>query len=187
MAEYNDLGHRLFKTTPETYPLAFIPGDIFELASEPNSKLASNDNIGVEPLPPLRTLTSLATLQSRVSVIHASSLFHLFPPEKQQKLAHIFASLLSPSSGSIIIGKQMAIDNKTGIHKWDFGNTVGQVWGYSVSAWEDLWMGDKGPFREGEVDAQAEEIVLPSGTGNLISEGAKINITSVLHWCIIRL
>ena len=30
LAEYANLGHKLFKTTPETYPIAFVPGDVFD-------------------------------------------------------------------------------------------------------------------------------------------------------------
>lgn len=176
--DYYDLGHQLFRTTPETYPFPFIPGDVFDLTSElPEARL----NTG--PSPPLRSLTSLVPLHSRVSVLHASSVFHLFPPEKQQRLAHIFASLLSPSSGSIIVGKQMSTES--GIKEWDFGNAVGYAWLYSVSAWKDLWMGDNGPFKPEEVDAQVSEAPLPVNVGNA-AVGKSIPILTFMEWSLKR-
>lgn len=176
--EYYDLGHQLFRTTPDTYPFSFIPGDVFDLASQ-----LFETRPNTEALSPLRSLTSLAPLHSRVSVLHASSVIHLFPPEKQQRLAHIFASLLSPSSGSIIVGKQLA--TKSGINEWDFRNAVGCAWSYSVSAWRDLWMGDKGPFKPEEVDAQVLESSLPADIGNA-AVGKSTAIITFLEWSLKR-
>src|SRR5258708_40282232 len=81
LVEFANLGHKLFKTTQETYPIAFVPGDIFdpnllEIAQPVASAHASTEG----PAPDLRStsLTSLNPLRGRVFAIHASCFFHLF-------------------------------------------------------------------------------------------------------------
>ncbi len=74
--EFWDLGHKLFKSTPESFPARFIAADIFELKDLAKQPLAS--------APELSKVQSFAELSGSVSAIHASSFFHLF--NKQQQL-----------------------------------------------------------------------------------------------------
>ena len=75
---------------------------------EPRGPFLESDEINsvlADPVPTLRDLSSLTPLQGKVSAIHTSAFFHLFPEEQQLALAHRFASLLSPQKGSIIFGQ----------------------------------------------------------------------------------
>ena len=97
------MGHKVFRSTPETFPVKFIPGDIFDqtfLASGP----VVTERIPNEPSVDISTLTSLTPLRGKLSAIHASSFFHLFNEEQQAELARKLGSLLSPEPGSIIFG-----------------------------------------------------------------------------------
>lgn len=59
------------------------------------------------PAPTLSVLSGLTPLQGHVSAIHASMFFHLSDEAKQVELAQRLASLLSPTSGSLIFGRQL--------------------------------------------------------------------------------
>lgn len=153
VADYWPIGHKLFKTTPETYPVPFLPGDIFD----PNFLRP-----GVPPLPttaeitdspPLKSLTSLTPLQHHVSIIYASLFFHLFEKEKQAQLAHLFASLLSPVPGSIIFGYHSGASD-TEEDKNGRSRITGR--GYatfdnSPATWKELWTGADGPFTPDQI------------------------------------
>ncbi|GJJ13706.1 hypothetical protein Clacol_007962 [Clathrus columnatus] len=182
--EYYELGNKLFKTTPETCPFAFIPGDIFDSSVfDPQRRPEELSQVSESSFS-LKSLTSLTPLHNRVSIIHISSVFHLFSPEKQQKLAHILASMLSPLPGSMILGKQLATDS--GIYEWDFGNDVGSAWSYSTLAWKELWTGENGPFKTEEVDAQVLVEALPTEIGNAAVGRSNTPTIQFLIWSITR-
>ena len=94
--EFWDLGHRLFRTTPETYPVKFLAGDVFD-----NAYLSLTAPMSSGPPPPVASVITLTKLQGRVSVIRASALFHLFSEEKPFGLSKHLAILLDPRPGSI--------------------------------------------------------------------------------------
>ena len=62
--------------------------------------------------PPVASANTLTELRRHVSVIHASSLFHLFNEEKQFELGKRLAALLDPRPGSIISGSQRGMPVK---------------------------------------------------------------------------
>ena len=71
-----DLGHGLFRTTPETFPTKFLAGDVFDHAHfSPVAPVPSGP-------PPVASVNTLTELRGHISVIHASSTFHLFDEEK---------------------------------------------------------------------------------------------------------
>jgi hypothetical protein len=129
-----DLGNELFKSTPETFPVPFIEGDIFDLAIL--KPIPPRNDPSKTPIPSLASLTSLNPLRGHVSVIHASSFFHLFDEERQRQLAKALAGLLSPEPGSIIFGSQV-------------GSSVcelkqssnGRMFCHSPESWKELWGG----------------------------------------------
>ncbi|KAK0459030.1 uncharacterized protein EV420DRAFT_1642728 [Desarmillaria tabescens] len=94
--EFWDLGHKLFKSTPDTFPARFIPADIFQLKDLPKKEAGS--------VPELSQVQSIGELRGSISAIHASALFHLFDEEGQFELAKIMAALLSSEPGSMIFG-----------------------------------------------------------------------------------
>jgi hypothetical protein len=132
-----DYGHELFKSTPETFPAAFIPGDVFD-----PSVLSLTASPSSDPLPPLATLKSLTPLLHRLSAIHASSFFHLFSEEQQLALAKRLAALLLPQPGSIIFGQNGASPVK-GIYmepRLTSSNDGGaSIFRHSPESWREMW------------------------------------------------
>ncbi|KDR76357.1 hypothetical protein GALMADRAFT_247764 [Galerina marginata CBS 339.88] len=172
-----DSGHELFKSTPESFPATFIPGDVFNdamltLPTPETLQLSLN-----APLPPLTSLTSLTPLTHRVSAIHASAFFHLFPEARQLELAHRLAALLRPEKGSIIFGQHGAksvkgIRAETG-HRGD-GELV-YMFCHSPDSWREMWTQkvfgpDSGKGVTVEVDAELVEDKAP-GTTTMEQEG----------------
>ncbi|GLB41662.1 hypothetical protein LshimejAT787_1002620 [Lyophyllum shimeji] len=142
-----DLGHELFKSTPETVPAAFIAGDAFDpniLAPGPPV-----DSVPQTPRPDLRSLTSLNPLQGRISVIHASSFFHLFGKERQEDLARRLATLLSPLPGSVIFGSH---GGSTKPEYAEDGLAEHRLFRHSPESWTELWDGNV--FEKGKVKVE---------------------------------
>ncbi|KAG8700178.1 hypothetical protein FRC09_006129, partial [Ceratobasidium sp. 395] len=73
--EYNyfwDLGFKLFKDDPVTFPVPFLQGDIFDTKFlDPDATKSSNR-------PDFSGLNSLTDLLGHTAIIHASAFFHLF-------------------------------------------------------------------------------------------------------------
>ncbi|KAI0358977.1 hypothetical protein OH77DRAFT_1420493 [Trametes cingulata] len=150
--EFWDLGHKLFKTTPETFPVPFVPGDAFDpnhlevvppFYSPPDT-----------PVPELSKLSSLNPLRGHVSVVHASLLFHLFSEERQFALAQALAGLLSPEPGSMLLGAHAGLPEKglrlQGLHTNSHGITM---FCHSPETWKELWDGQI--FKKGTVKVNA--------------------------------
>ncbi|KAL5498070.1 hypothetical protein ACEPAH_3001 [Sanghuangporus vaninii] len=143
-----DLGHKLFKSTPETFPVRFIQGDVFD-----PQHLASGEPFYVPPTTPrpiLTTLTSLTPLHGHVSAIHTSLVFHLFNKEEQTKLAHLIAPLLSPAPGSTIFGVHSSEPVSRESHR---STGAKRIYCFSPKDWCALWNGVV--FKKGTVRAEA--------------------------------
>ncbi|KAI0737398.1 hypothetical protein C8Q80DRAFT_320839 [Daedaleopsis nitida] len=83
--EFWSLGHKLFKSSPETFTVPFLAGDIFDASF-------------LETIPPVYTpaagdlpeLKSAKTLSEFRSAITVCSVFHLFNTEEEQlQLLHV--------------------------------------------------------------------------------------------------
>ncbi|TFK93027.1 hypothetical protein K466DRAFT_643031 [Polyporus arcularius HHB13444] len=150
--EFWDLGHKLFKSTPQTFPVPFIPGDAFDpahLEAVPPFYAPPGT-----PVPQLSTIKSLNPLRGHVSVIHASSFFHLFDEEKQFKLAQSLAGLLSPEPGSMIIGSHGGRPEKGFRTEAMRANSHGiTMFCHSPESWIELWDGQI--FKKGTVKVEA--------------------------------
>jgi hypothetical protein len=180
-AEFADLGHKLFRTTPETCPIAFVPGDAFDpnhLEVVPPFTAA---NAPTGPAPDLRSLASLNPLHGRVSAIHASSFFHLFNEEKQLHLARALAGLLSPEPGSVIFGSHVGLAEKG--FKPSERERGGFMFCHSPESWVQMW--DGLVFEKGEVTVQAELVYVE----RKYFEGDETSVQSVafLSWSVTRL
>ncbi|THH08175.1 hypothetical protein EW145_g2886 [Phellinidium pouzarii] len=147
-----ELGHRLFKSTPETFPVPFVQGNVFD--PKHIAPAAPHYSPPTTPRPTLSVLTSLTPLQGHVSVIHTSAFFHLFDKDGQIAAARALASLLSPLPGSMIFGTH----SSTRVS----GNKVltvrkSQIYCFSPADWCALW--DGVIFEKGSVtvDAVLEE------------------------------
>ncbi|KAF9078847.1 hypothetical protein BDP27DRAFT_1310277 [Rhodocollybia butyracea] len=98
--EFWDIGHELFRSTPDSFPAGFVGGDLFndDILAQPNA------NTIISHTKDLRSLTSLTPLRGGVAAIYVCNFFHLFNSEKQLELARRLASLLTQSPGSVIFG-----------------------------------------------------------------------------------
>jgi len=195
-SEFWELGHELFKTTPQTFPAAFVPGDVFEMLEpvpiplptaaagrESSDRVSSSGSGEVRP-GDLRTLTSLAPLRGHVSVIHTSAFFHLFGEEQQRALAARLAGLLSAEPGSVIFGIHGGLRVAGERERQTPGKP--RAFSHSPDSWRELWDGQV--FEKGTVRVEAE---LLDATGYLrpdLSEGpAAPEKRYWLQWSVTRL
>ncbi|KAA1470318.1 hypothetical protein DENSPDRAFT_683322 [Dentipellis sp. KUC8613] len=179
--EFWELGHELFKTTPQTFPVPFIAGDIFNPNHLDLAPLLSQSP--TEPRPDFASLTSLNPLRGHVSAIHAADFFHLFTEEKQVELARKFAGLLSREPGSIIFGNQLALAEKGWLEEKASGSGW-KLFCHCPDSWKELWDGNV--FPKGTVDVEASLFNLDIMEKN--AEGG-VGMTPVLmmKWCVTRL
>ncbi|KZT53672.1 hypothetical protein CALCODRAFT_500807 [Calocera cornea HHB12733] len=124
--QYWELGHELFRDK-DTFHVPFIAGDAFDPMF-----LAPTVAVRTGPRPALNEVKTLSELQGEISVIHASSFFHLFDEEHQEKLAYLTGSLLSKKPGSLIFGSH------GGLVTPGVRNERG-AWGHSPESWTELW------------------------------------------------
>ncbi|KAJ7650404.1 hypothetical protein FB45DRAFT_819649 [Roridomyces roridus] len=171
--EFWDLGHELFRSTPESFPATFVPGDVFD----PDFlQLCTplTDELPDPAVPDLRSLgNSLNPLRGRISAIHTASLFHLFGQVKQLELASKLTGLLSPRSGSIIFGCHGGQPTKG----YTAGSRGKQMFCHSPESWREMW---QGVFEQGTVEVQV----------TLRNVGKVLNPTTDFHmmfWSVKRL
>ena len=133
------MGHKLFRTTPKSYPAKFLAGDAFD-----DTHLCPTAPVPSGPPPSVASVKTLTELRGHISVILASSLFHLFNEGKQFELAKRVGSLLDPRPGSIIFGSHAANPVKgqrEGILK--------NMFSHSPESWTELW--EERVFEKGQV------------------------------------
>ena len=143
------MGHKLFKSTPESFPVPFIAGDAFDPQFLAPSPILSV--LPTAPLPRLNTLTSLTPLVGCISAIHASAFFHLFSEEKQLDMAKRLASLLSSEPGSMIFGGHVGLPEKG--HRDRKNSHQIFMFCHSPESWKDLW--ENQVFAPGQVKVEA--------------------------------
>ncbi|KAJ7206525.1 hypothetical protein GGX14DRAFT_637459 [Mycena pura] len=154
--EFWNFGHELFRSTPETFPVAFLSGDVFDPAFLAPSapRLTSIRSSTVIPPSNLSNITSLTALTNHISILHCSYVFHLFDEQKQAELARLLAGLLSPLPGSMIFGSQLAKETKGYLLRPPFysGDAESRVFAHSPESWIDLW---EDVFPKGTVRVEA--------------------------------
>jgi hypothetical protein len=172
------LGHKLFCTTPETYPVPFIPGDIFDpkhITPGPPFYIPPPT-----PRPDLQSLTSLNPLRGHVSAIHVSAFFHLFDRADQLTAARALGSLLSPEPGSFIFGTNGA---QPSAQSRSVVNPRGQtVFLQSPETWREMWDGEV--FEKGSVEVVTDLRQFERTT--LVKELVRDSIVYRMEWCIRR-
>ncbi|KAI5121149.1 hypothetical protein M0805_007147 [Coniferiporia weirii] len=174
-----DLGHKLFRTTPETYPVPFVQGDALDLAHiAPRAPFYAPPDT---PRPDLAALTSLTPLQGHVAALHTSSFFHLFDEPTQLRTARALASLLSPTPGSMLFGRHGA-EPVPGPRA--FANSRGErVYCHSPESWRALWDGEV--FEKGTVEVEAElREMKRRDIQDVLGGETKVY---VMAWCVRRL
>ncbi|KAJ7290109.1 hypothetical protein C8J57DRAFT_1429989 [Mycena rebaudengoi] len=143
-ADFWDIGHELFQSTPETFPVVFLPGDALDprfLEPSPPLTAPSKDT---ESPPSLISLTSLTPLRGHISAIHISSVFHLFSEKQQLHLA----SALGGSKG-FGLPLLAASDGRP-------------MFCHSPESWREMW---ESVFPQGtmKVDAELQRTTLYDG------------------------
>ncbi|KAJ6513409.1 hypothetical protein C8R45DRAFT_813407 [Mycena sanguinolenta] len=141
--DFWDLGHELFRSAPDSFPVTFLAGDAFDpdfLTLQPPATEAPQS-----PAPNLHSLTSLEGLQGHLSAIHSASLFHLFSEINQRQLARKLAGLLSTCPGSIIFGCHGAQPTKGHV----LGSRGKYMFCHSPETWRNMW---EGIFEQGSVE-----------------------------------
>ena len=182
LAEFADIGHKLFRTTQEAYPIAFVPGDAFDAKHlDVVPPLASAH----EPTGPpegsalnLGSLTSLNPLHGRVFAIHTSSFFHLFSEASQLHVARALAGLLSPEPGSVVFGVHLGKADKGSIPS--SMDEDRQIFCHSPESWAQLW--DGVVFEKGVVNVKAELVYMGREP-----DAQQYPIVTVLAWSVTRL
>ncbi|KAI0049537.1 hypothetical protein FA95DRAFT_1604348 [Auriscalpium vulgare] len=174
--EFWDMGHELFRSTPSTFPVHFIPGNLF-------------DPLHLAPAPPplsppshppvLASLTNLTPLHGRTTAIHASALFHLFPEAQQRALARLLGSLLAPGPGAAIFGWSTG-RAESGVVEFEGGVSHPRLFCFAPADWRALW---EDVFGEGTVRVLAVNREF-EGVGLRLKGG---EVLMRMEWCVTRL
>ena len=189
LSEFWNLGHRLFRTTQETYPVPFVQGDIFDKnyinPAPPCYEVPATPRPDLQSLPSKKSLTPL---QGHVSAIHVSSFFHLFQKDEQVYAAKALASLLSPTPGSMIFGRHSSTDDNTSSKAMTISANR-KMYGFNTEDWTRLWNGEI--FKEGTVRVDAELRYNPRrmayGDSAATTELEIESRRQSLIWCVTRL
>ncbi|KAJ7637600.1 hypothetical protein DFH06DRAFT_1002399 [Mycena polygramma] len=169
--DFWNLGHELFRSTPESFPVVFVAGDALDpdvLALQPLLTEAPQSALD------LRSLTSLSGLHGRLSAIHSASLFHLFSEENQLLLARKLAALLTPRPGSIIFGCHGAQPTKGYVP----GTDGKRMFCHSPESWRAMWDGKV--FERGTVQVSTHMV----NAGKILNETTDFHM---LFWSVKRL
>lgn len=178
-SEFWDLGHKLFKTTPDTFPVTFIPGNVFDPEHLSIVPPFTANSPPATTIPDLRTLTSLNPLHGHVSAIFTASLFHLFPEDAQVSLARALAGLLSPEPGSMIFGIQLGHPESGYVED---PLLPSRLFCHGPQSWSDLWDGEV--FSKGTVKVSAFVMEYPKDGMYPETDSSLLRL---LIWSVIRL
>ncbi|KAJ7750474.1 hypothetical protein DFH07DRAFT_888089 [Mycena maculata] len=183
-----NLGHELFRSTPETFPIAFLAGDALDPAFlEPSPPFASPADVSTPAPAPLTALTSLTPLRGHVAAIHISSVFHLFFEPQQLQLARALAGLLSPVPGSVIFGAHVGRGTK-GFREEALCSGGHHMFCHSPDSWKAMW---EEVFPEGTVKVDAKLISREKVDTNLSSSdkttGDRSTEAGFMRWSVTRI
>ena len=170
-----DLGQKLFKTTPETYPAKFLAGDVFD-----DAYLSLTAPVQSRSPSPIASVSSLTELRGHISTIYASFLFHLFDEETQFELGKRLAALLDPRPGSIIFGSHSAAPVQS---QWSDPFT--KMFCHSPESWRQMW--EEQIFEKGQVKVNTtlEELSV-TAEGRVVPVGGETKLY-LLAWSVERL
>ncbi|KJA22933.1 hypothetical protein HYPSUDRAFT_40431 [Hypholoma sublateritium FD-334 SS-4] len=192
-----EYGHELFKSNPQTFPAAFVAGNIFDPAflaprdSKAIITAGGEMSTTVAQIPPLKNLRSLTPLQGKISAIYSASFFHLFDQQTQLQVARRLSSLLSPEKGSVIFG-QHAGDSTQGYKRGPISirnfptemSSKAMTFCHSPESWERMWIED---VFGGEDGKGADRIKVDSNLFELQRPDLEGMQFWMLNWCVTRL
>lgn len=122
-----DLGHTLFLDRAKMRPATFVAGSLL-----PSSSSASSDSSDSSDNDDDMT----AALTSKIDIIHASSLLHLFTWDEQILVVSKLVSFLKPRSGSMMLGRNVGAVQAGEYRGLNEGTTTFR---HNVESFEKLW------------------------------------------------
>ena len=143
-------------------------GDIFD------ERALSTQTIPSPYRPDIRMLRSLTPLKGHITTITLTMVFHLFDLNRQTILAHRIAQILSPTPGSIIIGRQMGSMNPREIILQGNPHYV-----HNPDSWERMW---SKVYPRGSVEFRSALVDLPSDI--MAATKDMVFVTQFLNWGI---
>ena len=120
------------------------------------------------------TLSNLAPVMGRASVVYAGYFFHLFSKEDQRRVAVLLSRLLFQRSGAIIFGRHK------GLPEEGIDNTVPSgraMFCHSPESWKALWTSILGERARVEAElstkphARGGDMVFTNGNGHGVGAG----------------
>ncbi|KAI0742059.1 hypothetical protein C8Q80DRAFT_1110145 [Daedaleopsis nitida] len=183
--EFWTLGHKLFNTTPATFPVPIIPGNVLDpafLEPLPEPFYAPPP----EPAPALSSVSTLNALRGHVSAVSTCALFHLLDTEAAHlRLARAIAGLLSPAPGSMVLGFHRAWQEKRA-HTETFAGRTHSMFLHSPESWTALW--EEHVFRPGTAKVDAKLVRLERPVGGA-PEGGQPRMEEIcfMEWSVMRL
>lgn len=184
-AGFWNIGHKLFRTDPATFPVTFLAGDVLD------STFTGSSPISYGPAPPaqcptdLRTLHTLAPLTGRLHAVHASNFFHLFSEANQATVARALGALLAPVRGAMLFGTHVsrpARGLRTEAPPPAPGYLGNRMFCHSAQSWTALW--DGGVFARGTVRVEAQVVEQVREDLVVLEPGVTFY---ELVWCVTRL
>jgi hypothetical protein len=137
-------GHELFRSTPESFPVPFIAGNVLDSGFLKEHKPYTSTRAPPSLEKPLTKVETLDELRGNVSAIFAGAFFHVFDEEGQAEVARRLAGLLSPKKGSMLLGEHGG-RSKKGIFAPNGPGTEGgkgfKMFCHSPESWKELWEG----------------------------------------------
>lgn len=149
-----DLGYDLFQDRA-TLKSQFLVEDLLRTDHGGGSDTDGDHPPGTASALSTPALIPLASLYSRVSIIAANSIFHLYNYSDQLRLAKRVVQLLSPEPGSLIVGRQVG-SSPPG--EYSALNNKGTRYSHDIASFRSFW------------DQVAEEI----------GDGCKFRVEAVL-------
>lgn len=130
-----DLSYDLFNDHT-TFKSQFVIADMLLADVSRDSALdadSSTDGLSADSIP---APTSLASLENRISVVVANSIFHLYNYADQLRLAKRVVRLLSPERGSLILGRQVG-SSQPG--EYNAVNNQGTRYAHDATSFRRFW------------------------------------------------
>ncbi|KAL8898829.1 MAG: hypothetical protein Q9207_006507 [Kuettlingeria erythrocarpa] len=130
-----DLSYDLFKDRA-TLKSRFVVEDMFHANAEGNGHLNEESPAGEGKPPSASSTPHLASLENRMSVIAANSIFHLYNYSDQLRLAKRVVQLLSPERGSLILGRQVGSAQPG---EYTAVNNQGTRYAHDIASFRKFW------------------------------------------------
>ncbi|KAF8962732.1 hypothetical protein BDZ97DRAFT_1920299 [Flammula alnicola] len=166
-------GYELFRSTPGTFPAAFVAGDVFDSAFiVPPAPIASS---------PLPDLTCLTPLLGKISAIHASSFFHLFSEEQHMIFGQHGAAQVKGTLHATMAGVG-ATTNENGGNP-PVAKTL-SMFCHSPESWRKMWVEEVFGGHADRVKVDADLVLVENkDMAKLpVVDGAKEGTQNQLYW-----